>query len=825
MKNNTNYRSDFKYTLRLLAKKPGFTLLSILVLAGGLGISIITTTLVDNVFYREVLLPNGENLYRICAGSSPTGCRMIEAFEFAELRKNIKTLDNVSVLQRAPVNVEYQGRHLPIFEAAASVEWTLFQTAKVKPLLGRTLQAYDHEPGAEPVVVIGHGYWQGFLGGDENVVGSLLTIQSKSTKIVGVMPEGFRYPDSSGSMWLPISESVLNPSQNNGVGVVGYATLKPGETRDSASNEIRNLMKQMRQRYPTSPNPLVGCSSNRLACDRGYVAPHTESIDGTLFVNTIAIGVTILTSLIFLLACLNVGTLLLARTNERLKDVSIRVALGAPRLRLLLQTMGESVMIVVAGGALALLFAGAAFKGFQLFISSLMVVPIGLTLSIDASTLLGTLIYLSLAVLLTSILPCWKIVNGDFNTVMRDGTRGAIGLHSGKFSRFLVTIAIAMITLLIFVGTIGMNYAWSIRDRVADVNTDNIISTAPTLGEKRYSDYERLRFFRALSNSLAQDASIENAVFESVIGISTFEKEVEDELASSDKTNAVLIGLAGSLSTLGGTVLEGREFGEFDIDDAEPAAVISRNAATKFWPNVSPIGKRIRVYDPFDRDIMPWRRVVGVVSEMTSPDNLERMAIVDAAVYLPLAHLPTNNVSVSVKAKPGSIDEASSVLLRNINALDNQIPLLQIQREDSVFGLMKKLMSFLIALIGGCALFSLLVAVVGIYGLTQNSVNLLTQEIGTRRALGATDKVISRSLLLRVSKQLVIGVGISMAVILPIISLIFVANITPIIIIIKQSFVPVTVALAGLYTVMLISIYQPIRNMLRLEPSEALRQV
>lgn len=828
MKSHTHYKSDIKYTLRQLTKKPGFTLLSILVLAGGLAISIIALTFVNNAFYREAILPNGEVFYRICAGSTQTGCRRIEAFEFSELRNDIKTMDYVGVFQRAEINIEYRGRYLPTFESAASVEWTVFQG--VKPLLGRTLQAHDQVSGAEPVVVVDEAYWQGFLGGDDSVIGSIITIQDQPTKIVGVMPADFSAPANT-NIWVPLPEQVINPSQNRDVGVFAFGRLKAGETEQSASNEINNLMKQMRQRYPTAPSSAIGCRWMQLACDRGFVGSGTNVIDGTLFNGVIAVGLTLLTGLIFLLACLNVGTLLLARTNERLKDVSIRVALGAPRMRLLWQTMGESVAIAIVGGLLALLLTGAAFKGTKLIVSSIIGAPtFGFKLQINSSIFVGTIIYLSLAILLTSVLPCWKIVNGDFNSVMRDGTRGAVGLKSGRFSQFLVVVAIATISILIFVGTVGINRAWLARDFASKVNTDNFISAQPVLETNRYSAYERLQFYQSLNNSLLQEDSVDSVFFESLLGRNDFEKETEadNETAASSRTPAILMGIAGPIETLGGVLLEGRDFGEFDISTREEIAIISRNTAEKLWPNESAIGKRIRVYDPLDRQMFPWRRVVGVVNETASPNSVENMIVANAAVYYPLTqliHLSANQVTISLRAKPGSTDNAARNLQRNIYALDNQIPFFEILREDATFGTLKKFMDFLIAVISGCVVFSLLVAVVGIYGLTQNAINLLTQEVGTKRALGATDKTISRFLLLRVSKQLIAGIGVASALLLPIIGLAYIANISAFIVVLQQSYVLVLSALAALYAVMLFSIYQPIKNMLRMEPSEALRHV
>ncbi|MCG8415578.1 MAG: ABC transporter permease, partial [Pseudomonadales bacterium] len=222
MKNSLFTKSDFKYTLRLLSKKPGFVLLSVLVLAGGMAVSIAAFTLSYTMFYKPIPVPNGESIFNVCAGPKSSGCRPFKAFEFAQLRQEITTLSNVGVYQQARPEVLVDGE--PIRMDGIRTEWNMFQLTNSSALLGRTLLPGDHQPNAEPVIVLAHRFWQLHYDGSEDVIGRLVTLDGVPTRIVGVMPEGYLFPWAA-EMWTPLSANELLPVENTRLPVNTFALL------------------------------------------------------------------------------------------------------------------------------------------------------------------------------------------------------------------------------------------------------------------------------------------------------------------------------------------------------------------------------------------------------------------------------------------------------------------------------------------------------------------------------------------------------------------------------------------------------------------------
>lgn len=313
-------KADLKYTLRLLAKKPGFTLLSILVLAAGLGISILAVTISYTMLYKTIPLANGESIYHVCYGPSSTGCRPFKADEFARLRTDITSLENVGVYTGNFFDLEIGGSFTNL--SAVFTEWNMFELSGARALLGRTLQADDHLPGAEPVAVLGHELWRSYFNADEDVVGSVVDLQGIPTRIVGVMPEGYRFP-SVAQIWLPVSPSLLDPLEGNEQRVNTFALLKENVSKESASNEIASLMRRVRRLNPVDPDRYYPNDSSRRLdeSDTGHIQSFPRAALGGPETVLLIAFINVLITCIFLLVCVNVGSLLLARTNERLKDV------------------------------------------------------------------------------------------------------------------------------------------------------------------------------------------------------------------------------------------------------------------------------------------------------------------------------------------------------------------------------------------------------------------------------------------------------------------------------------------------------------------------
>lgn len=828
-------RSDLRYTLRQISRKPGFVLLAALVLAAGLAVSLIAFTICYTAFYRPLPITNGERIVHVCPFPHGRECGPLRADDFSRIRSEITSLGNLGVYTERAASVEYDGDAWRM--AAVATEWNLFRLSQTEALIGRTLQAVDHAPDAEAVAVIGYDLWQRRFAGDSEVVGTVVGIDRQPVRIVGVMPEGYAMPWSA-QLWLPISPTVLAPLDSNAPMplVETYALLEPGISMEQASQEITQLMARNRAQFPA--DPFAEYPRPYLRIINGMTTGHVGSFQ-TAMVDDIGLVITIgimntLTLLVFLLACINVGTLLLARINERMKDTSIRVALGAPRMRVLTQMCLESTFVTLLGAALALLLAGMGLEVLMLAARTLndSLLPFWMDFHVDASTLAAVVLYVLLAIGLTAVLPGWRVVNGNFNATMRDGTRGALGLRPGRFSRGLVVAALMIVTLLLYLVTLLGSTVIPVTNMLTRI-PDNLISGGIMLDAQRYSEDERQQFVRTLTSRMANEPSI--AFGNVVVNLGDVRVEAEDGVAG-DRVRAALssqnVPRAGEVDpdfasgvddSLVVRLLEGRMFTDADNASSEPVVTISRNLAERLWPGQSAVDERLRIVG-VQGIAEDWRRVVGVASDSAAASFTTEIRPISLTLVLPLPQIDTSERLFAVTAFASS-DAAKSRAMQFLRdefsaAATSVEPFVQDPETlvSSVTGAFR--VGMRLALLIG--LFVLMVAMAGIYGLTQNVVQMATHEIGVRRALGARDGLITKTFMKRTGRQVLTGFLAAM---------LFCAPVTLLFYMLSQEFgldVPFSLGMSAivivlLYAAVMLATYLPVRRILRLEPGDALR--
>jgi len=816
-------KSDILYTFRLLAKDPGFTILSVFVMAGALGVGILAFTFSYTMFYKPIPVPNGERIYHICAGPETRGCRPMKAFEFAELRQEISTLENVGAYWQRRVAVEVD--EIPLSITAVHTEWNMFQLTATDAVRGRTLQAFDHDPNAEAVTVISYNFWQQHFEGRSDALDTLITISGQSTRIVGIMPEGYLFPWAA-ELWVPADPELLNPAVNGPVPVSTYGLLREGVERNAATSEINNLMQGIREKYPAQVDESVTlCAAGRqLDCDTGHIATLPLGQFGGPTAAVIITLVGILTGFIFVLGVINVGTLLLARTNERLRDTSIRVALGAPRRRLLMQMTGESIVIATAGAALGILMAGMVMEMLNILFNSIedSLMAFWQVFHVDRSTITGAILLVIVTVLMTSVYPSWRIINGDFNAVMRDGTRGALGLKPGRFSRILVVISVFIITLLVILTAVTGSYAVNAKRVMQELNSDGLMVAQPQFDAELYSRDEQIDFWQEIYSSLKSSSLIRQASVRSAGGMQAIEVEVAPATdGRTPELQAEIQIVAGDTDYGTGPLLEGRFLATFEPANTAPVVVISQVLAELLWPGESAIGKRLRVNIPEGAVSQEWREVVGVFASVATTSQL--FSENQNLVLVPLTQTDQVNFSVMARGYDSSAPVRRRVAAELSDSIVQTIPEVEaIQVFDAgnqIIGL-NRAVTIGINLSLGTVLFAFAVSIVGIFGLTKNSIQAATQEIGTRRALGAGDSLVRRTFLWRGGKQALTGLVLAMMIVLPITYIFYSALGTSVI---TDSALPVLSALTILYGSIILAIYFPIHRVLKMEPSEALR--
>jgi predicted permease len=519
---------------------------------------------------------------------------------------------------------------------------------------------------------------------------------------------------------------------------------------------------------------------------------------------------------ILLLACVNAGNLMLVRTNERLKEIAVRVALGAPRWRLVAQMMLENVIICVVGGVGAVALAGRALAATDDFLSGLVEdeMPYWLSWGLDGTAVVGASVFILGTILLVSILPTFGLSSVDPNALLRDGTHGARGRSTGQISRSLVTIEVVLISVVLLAGGTVAVFAYRMANFDWGIDTTDLYMAQIQLPADTYAAPEaRVSFYTRVLAEVRGQSGVEAAKVTRELGRTRF--AVDDYDRYSDYPVAQLVTMSETPSELMTTLLEGRNFDSRDSATGAPAAIVSEALARIYWPGQSALGKRITVVN--EDGSADERTVVGVVRNIRyDPTTANDESL--AAIYAPLPQLTVSRVQIVVKHRGGEA-AVRDALYEALGNVDAGVPAGRVMGYRAALDQATIFATTLTNLFIGCGAFAILLAMTGIYGLSSNAVVQRTYEIGLRRAMGASNRRIIALFLAQGGRQLAIGLSIS--ALLSIGTLFLLSQMAelaaPVVAVMGMA---VVLAVSGL---VLVSIYVSVRGAIRREPSAALR--
>jgi predicted permease len=799
--------SDLLYAFRLLRKSPGFTALTILVLAGGLAISIYTFAVLNTMLYKDLPIPEGGRVVRVL-GEKEGRNVPINAFIFAQIRPELSTLEQVGV---------YSSSHSLLTEGDASrtikttyAEPTIFDFTRTRPRLGRGFLQDDAVPGAEAVAVISDKIWIAVFARDPGVIDQVVRLNGRPTRIVGVMPPRYAFPISA-ELWLPLSSRESDPTGYSASAFSAYARLRPGVTADQATREVDSLVRRAQAAY-RRPN------AEELDLDGASVASFQLAQTGPE--GAVVFGVlNVVSVFILLLACVNIGNMLLARINERVREIAVRVALGAPRARLMAQMMLESVIICVVGGLLALALAGWALNATNTFLGSTFEgdLPFWWNWGLDTGAVIAAALFIVLAIILVSALPTYSATAINANTLLRDGTRGSQGRTSGRISRALVTVEIVLISVVMLIGSIIGILAYRASHIDFGIDTTHLLTMPIELeGELYDTPEEQVLFFQRLLAALRQNPAVDAAMVLQEAAQTRFAVDDAEYNTIKDYPQAALVVASESPEQIGTRLLGGRNFDSRDSAEGLKSVVISESIADQYWPDGSALGRRIRLVEEGVSD--EPRIVVGIVSDVRRGDLFKTTQSSFASLYVPLPQIPLSAADVIVRHQ-GNAAAGREAMYEAVAQIDPYMAPRRIMDYSEVLEKMTLMATTMTELFATCGIFAILLAMTGIYGLSANAVVRRTHEIGLRRAIGATDSHIIVLFMRQASRQLAIGLGVSAAIAILILVLAgsMVGLELPVLLI-----VGVLVALT-ISALVWLSVYVSTRHAVQHEPSTALR--
>jgi predicted permease len=796
--------SDLKYAVRLVTKGPWFTLLTVLALAGGLAISIYTFAIVNTMIYKDLPLADGHSIVRIMGERDGQAFRL-NAYELAAMRRNTDSLNEIGVHRtgRSLFGDQESSRSVRSTQA----EWNVFEFTRTPPLTGRGFVRDDNQDGAERVAVISYGIWQSVFFGDSSTVGRVTRIDGQATRIVGIMPEGYRFPVNT-DVWVPLSNSDIDPVSYSQASLDAYARLRPGVAAESAATELNGLLQGIQRQRPDADDESF---------DEAVVLTFQKAQWGEWGPRVFAV-VNALALFILVLACVNVGNLLLARTNERIKEIAVRAALGAGRARLIVQMTLQNVMICVVGGLLALLLAARALEATDEFLASLIGsdLPFWWNWGLDRGTVVAAGLFLVLTIIMVSVLPVCTVSNVSPNAVLKDGAQVAGARSVGRISRVLVTMQVALISAVMLSGGTAAVIAYRMAHFDWGIDPTGLFMTQGVLPGVAYDTPEQqLLFYERLLTELRDDGQIEAALITQQLGETEFAVEGDEYYTPGDYPRAMLAVTLETRSPVATTLLEGRSFDSRDSAGGSRTAIVSESLARTYWPGEPPLGKRI---DVMGRDTGAGDRiVVGVVRDPVSAP----LAADDGslAIYAPLPQLIVPTAATVMIRHRGTEAQARNAMYKALESAAAAMPVGRVNRYEAELEAQTLFARTLTNLFIGCGVFAILLAMTGIYGLSSNAVVQRTHEIGLRRALGASNGNIIGLFLARGSRQL--AVGFSISALMSIVLLLLISQLARVAVpLLTFMGIIVVLVVSGL---VLISIYVSVWHAIRHEPSAALR--
>ena len=794
---------DLKYAVRLLVKRPLFTLVTVLVLTGGLGISLYTFAALKTMVYRDLPIPDGGSVVAIGVGASPN-FESLEAFELSALRNDATSLSELGVFRRTRALMGEPGSSRVL--RSTESDSRIFEFTRTRPLLGRGFVPEDGADGSEPVAVLSHGAWQAAFAGDVTAVGTRVPINGRPTRIVGVMPERYAFPLNT-EIWLPLADSIVAPAGYSGIALEAYARVPSSAARSSAEAEASTIIERVRQELRDDETDPAAVSIVRFQ----------EQSFGDF--GTIVFGVLNLLAIsILLMAAVNVGNLLLARTNERIKEVGVRIALGAPRVRLIAQTMVENVVLCAAGGALAVALTVRALDATDGFMRALLgdMIPFWWTWGLDRDLAVAALLFVTLTVLVVSVLPAFSVSSVDPNTLLKDGTRATGGLSPGRVSRTLLTIQVALISAVILVGGAALTIAQRAANFDIGVDPTNLVLSNVEPPAERYETAEqRSSFYGRFLAELRSGGGVDAAVFMNAVGTAPFAIEGSEYANADARPRATLVMLSETPSPLGPTRLQGRGFDGRDSFTGAKTAIVSESFASRYFPNESALGRRIEV--AFGGAAAEEREIVGVVGDLTF-DPLGITGMGPEAIHIPLAQADLSMAQLLVRHF-GDENRARSAVYEALARVDPAAVPGQVQNYADARSRVTLFASTMMKLFAGCAAFAILLAITGIYAMSSNAVVRRSHEIGLRRALGASNGNVIKIFVVQGTRQLVIGLALS--ALLSAAALFAMGQVFPVGAVTLTSIAAAVVLVVS--ATVLVSIYLAVRGVVRSEPGDILR--
>jgi predicted permease len=745
---------DIRFSFRAWCKNPGFTAVAIATLAVGIGVNAAVFTITNSVLFRGFphVDPDNRILY-----INRSGCCEISYPDFMDWRSQAKSFRGMAVVSSGGLRLILSDQSgVPETCDGTQLSANSFQVLGQKPILGRDFAASDEAPGASGVAILTYGFWERRYGKDPSILGKTIRLDDRPTTVIGVMPSGFDFPHHRVDLWVPIVPTPDLLKRQNRVLWFAFGRIANGVTKRSAQAEMDTIGRRLENAYPLTNQ---GIRPKVWNFHEFFIGPNAGELYGAIWG---AVG------FVLLIACANLVNLLLARALDRFREISVRIALGAGRWRIIRQLLIESVMLSSLGGLFGWLIAIGSVRVYELFGN-----PPGSYNRWDYALdyrVFGYLVAISIATgLLFGLAPAIRLSKLDVNTALKDGGRGATNAAGRTgLSALLVTGEMALAVVLLAGAGLMIRSFLKIYSADLGVNTADVLTAAVRLPVVRYPSVpSQTAFFDRLVTRLKNLPGVDSvALTDSLPGLYAPRLPYELAGAPTDErrrpTLSTVVISPDYFRTLGAAVLSGREFSAFDGPSGIPVVIVNRRFTSEHWPGENPLGRRLRVFD--GKTAGAWRIVVGVAPNIIQNDNTGQTF--GPVAYVPYPQRPSADMDVVARTRvpPASLASAfrseiqaidsGLVIYSGMGSIEGPKPLAESLAFSSWSNGVNAALFLMFAAI------ALLLAAVGLYAVIAHSVSRRTQEIGIRMAIGATAADIRQL----VFKQGMLPLGLGLAI-------------------------------------------------------------